>query len=363
MFSVAVALLRSMSYNLVRNVWCMRCFTDHRIPTWLPMLPRGLRVVARPAGKEPEKCPVAGEWTFARAASQEQPAPPWIRPPARVCLYFHGGAFALCTPATHRGLLMRLVAATSEAAESWAVFAIDYRRPPEHPHPAPLDDCVASYAWLLAHMGGHEASSRIVFAGDSAGGALVVSTLDALRKVDLPMPAGGLMLSPWVDLTDTSSSSWRQNVACDFLPPDLAHYLAKCYAFGNDACSERISTSEDPCISTISQDEDVLMRLQQLSATNCKLEGLPPLRILCGERECLRDQVLAFKAKAEAAGVEVDCSVEPGMVHVFAVLADVAKSASVEQWFVTMSTFLQRVTRRAQKENEGMSLAAPGHHV
>ena len=113
-FGAAVAALRSVAHNLVHNVGCMRCLSDHDIPTWLPTMPGGLRVVSRGPGG-PEGCPIGGEWTFARSATATaataDAAAPWVVPPRRVCLYFHGGAFALCTPGTHRGVLMRLVTA------------------------------------------------------------------------------------------------------------------------------------------------------------------------------------------------------------------------------------------------------------
>ena len=56
----------------------------------------------------------------------------------RVILYFHGGAFALCTPKTHRALLSKLCKYTNGAD----ILCPNYRRPPEHPWPTPIDDCV-----------------------------------------------------------------------------------------------------------------------------------------------------------------------------------------------------------------------------
>ena len=81
---------------------------------------------------------------------------------------------------------------------------MDYRRAPESPFPLPVVDRLEAYRWLLKAV--HP--SRILLAGDSAGGALVVSTLLAATECALPRPAGAILLSPWVDLQDVTRDSW-----------------------------------------------------------------------------------------------------------------------------------------------------------
>ena len=116
-------------------------------------------------------------------------------------LYFHGGAFALCTAKTHRALLTNLCQKTNSD-----ILCPNYRRPPVNPWPIPVDDCVECYRWLLENAG---VSPRdIVFAGDSAGGGLVLSVMGAAKAAGLPLPAGGILWSPWVDLTDSFSGTW-----------------------------------------------------------------------------------------------------------------------------------------------------------
>jgi alpha/beta hydrolase fold len=77
-------------------------------------------------------------------------------------------------------------------------------------HPAPVDDAVTAYRWLLEQ--GIE-PCHIVLTGDSAGGALAVTTLIRARERNLPMPAATMPLSPWVDMEITGETlvSNREN--------------------------------------------------------------------------------------------------------------------------------------------------------
>ena len=92
----------------------------------------------------------------------------WVRAPSaqteRAILYLHGGAFVMCSPATHRELAARLSACTNAA-----VLVLDYRLAPEYPFPAAMQDAVSAYRWLLDK--GY-AERHIVIGGDSAGGGL-----------------------------------------------------------------------------------------------------------------------------------------------------------------------------------------------
>ena len=96
-------------------------------------------------------------------------------------LYFHGGSFSLGSPETAMVLTANLVRRTGVRA-----ISLDYGLAPEHPFPAAIDDCVAAFRSLLER--GIDPAS-IVFAGDSAGGGLTVTTCLAARDAGLPMPA------------------------------------------------------------------------------------------------------------------------------------------------------------------------------
>ncbi|MGH7385416.1 MAG: alpha/beta hydrolase fold domain-containing protein, partial [Candidatus Rokuibacteriota bacterium] len=124
----------------------------------------------------------------------------------RVVLYLHGGGYVIGSPRSHR----HLAAAIARAAATDALL-LDYRLAPEHPYPAAVDDATAAYRWLLDQG---VAPERIVIAGDSAGGGLTVAALLALREARVPLPAGGVCISPWVDLT-CSGESYRTKAEVD----------------------------------------------------------------------------------------------------------------------------------------------------
>ncbi|MEL0028244.1 MAG: alpha/beta hydrolase fold domain-containing protein, partial [Perlucidibaca sp.] len=113
--------------------------------------------------------------------------------PGRVLLHFHGGAFFAGSARSHRALGSEL-AARSQAV----VYLPDYRKAPEHPYPAALEDALQAYRSLLAQGW---STSQIVLGGDSGGCALIVALAIALRDDGQALPAGLVMISPYLDLS------------------------------------------------------------------------------------------------------------------------------------------------------------------
>jgi epsilon-lactone hydrolase len=138
---------------------------------------------------------VPAEWSVAPGA--EGP---------RVLLYLHGGGFCAGSIVSHRAM----VTEAGRAAQA-RTLAIDYRRPPEHPFPAALDDALQAYRWLLAQG---VQSGRIAIGGDSAGGGLTLAVMVSLRERGLPLPACGWCLSPWVDM-EARGESYATKAAID----------------------------------------------------------------------------------------------------------------------------------------------------
>ena len=127
----------------------------------------------------------------------------------RIMLYIHGGAYFFGSVDTHRYMLQR-----HARKLKGRVFAVDYRLAPQFPFPCGLQDCLAAYLWLLKSYDPKE----ILLAGDSAGGGMALSLLVTMRDQGIPLPAGAILISPWVDLTHSFPSIVEDNPG-DYIPP------------------------------------------------------------------------------------------------------------------------------------------------
>ena len=213
----------------------------------------------------------------------------WLRPPSaepgRVVLYLHGGGYVIGSPRSHR----HLAAAIAGAAGASALL-LDYRLAPEHPFPAAVEDATAAYRWLLDQA---IAPERIVIAGDSAGGGLTVATLLALREARVPLPAGGVCISPWVDLTCSGASYVTKADADPIVERSGVEEMARAYLGA--------TPPRTPLASPLFAD----------------LRGLPPLLIHVGTDEVLLDDAVQLAERAKAAGVDATLEVYDRMIHVW----------------------------------------------
>ncbi len=139
-------------------------------------------------------------------------------------------------------------------------------------------------------------SSRIVLAGDSAGGNLALVTAMALRDAG-DAPAGVVALSPWVDLT-ARGGSLESNSPYDYAEPKDFEVWAATYLKNG-------GSTRDP----------------RVSPAYGNLQHLPPTLVLLGGAEMLHDQVTAFVERARAAGSPVELSETCDMIHNFPVFA------------------------------------------
>ena len=126
----------------------------------------------------------------------------------RVLLCTHGGGYVTGSMYTHRKVYGHVAKAIGCRA-----LIVHYRRAPEHVHPGPVDDVVASYRWLLDQG---VKPQHIALTGDSAGGGLAITSLLRAREQGLPMPAATMPLSPWVDM-EASGESFASNGEKDVL--------------------------------------------------------------------------------------------------------------------------------------------------
>ncbi len=212
-----------------------------------------------------------------------------------VIIYFHGGGYVTGS------LLSARVLSTSLAFEMPVrLLSVNYRLAPEHPFPAALLDALSVYDALLAEGWDH---SRIGLIGDSAGGGLALAAAMAIRDRGQPLPACLALISPWTDLTGRSPS-FREKAADDVMlvPEEIIEY-AQFYAGAN--------RPDNPYMSPVYG----------------RFDGLPPMLVHVGSDEMLLDDARRAVAAAQAAGVDAELRIWPGLFHVFSLAADLLPEA------------------------------------
>lgn len=214
----------------------------------------------------------------------------------RVLLCLHGGGYISGSRYSHRKMFAHLARAAGVRA-----LVFDYPLAPEQIHPAQLDDAVDTYRWLLDQG---IAPEHIVFTGDSAGGGMAVTTQLRAASVGLPLPAGAMPFSPWVDF-EANGASYDANRERDaFFDRDVVRGLS--FVFLGSEGSPR-----DPFVNPLYGD----------------LSGLGPMYIQVGGDEVLLGDAQDLAAAAEKAGVEVRLDVFPQMQHTFQMAAGRAPEA------------------------------------
>jgi len=269
--------------------WVMSGVLRYRMK---PLSRRGLDVArARAATGRAAPARLPPGWGIRPSGS---PAGEWIERgtgtyPDHVLLYFHGGGYFFCSPATHRPITVGL----GTAAEI-AVFSLDYRLAPEHRFPAAVEDAVAAYRSL--RQSGIPAA-RIVLGGDSAGGGLAMSTLLSLRASGDELPAGAVLFSPWVDLAGTGETLVT-NDRSDVMFTGEGIKAGAHYYLGDTPATDKLA-----------------------SPLYADLAGLPPLFIQASGSEVLLADSTRLADKARAAGIAVEIEIWPGLPHVWQIFS------------------------------------------
>lgn len=196
-----------------------------------------------------------------------------------IFLEIHGGGLTM-----GGGDLAWMMAATHARDRRGVTWVPDYRMPPDHPYPTPLDDVLAAYRAALALR----PAGRIVVSGESGGANLAAALLLRARAEGLPMPAALVLLTPQVDLTE-SGDSFRTNLGMDIMGTLMKQNLL--YADGTDL--------SDPHLSPLFGD----------------LSGFPSTFVQSGTRDMFLSNAVRMHRALRRAQVEAELHVFEAMPH------------------------------------------------
>jgi monoterpene epsilon-lactone hydrolase len=200
-------------------------------------------------------------------------------------MYLYGGGYVISSPHSRRKLAGHLTNASGARA-----LVPRYHLAPERPFPSAVEDAAADYRWLLRQGCRPE---RVVIAGDSSAGGLAVATMLKLRNDGSPLPAGGVLISPWVDLACTGETL-DTNATVDLTVTKASlQRMAGQYLDGADP------------------------RTPLASPLYADLSGLPSLLVVVGGDEALLDDSVRLARSAGMAGVNVTLYIGAGMQHIF----------------------------------------------
>jgi len=205
---------------------------------------------------------------------------PGVRP---IALFLHGGGWTLNDVDTHDGLCRRIA-----KRSGWLVASLDYRRAPEHRHPAALEDARFAYDWLLENATRLEADASLVaLAGESSGATTATALALLLRDTGAPPPAFQILIYPLVDVPDRWPS-YQERGSGYTLDGPLARWFVKQHLPPD---FDLANPYRDPYLFPLGAPE---------------LGGLPPALVMTAEFDPLRDEGIAYVERLTAAGVAVE---------------------------------------------------------
>ena len=210
-------------------------------------------------------------------------------------MYLYGGGYVISSPHARRKLAGHFANASGARA-----LVPRYHLAPERPFPSAVEDAASDYRWLLEE--GYR-PERVIIAGDSSAGGLTVATMLKLREDGTPLPAGGVPISPWVDLACTGETL-ETNAKVDLTATKASlQRMAGQYLQGADP--------RTPLASTLYAD----------------LSSLPPLLVVVGGDEALLDDSVRLARAAGMAGVNTTLYIGAGMQHIFPIYCGVIPEA------------------------------------
>ncbi|MFG2246381.1 alpha/beta hydrolase [Spirillospora sp. NPDC048823] len=208
--------------------------------------------------------------------------------PVPALVFFHGGGWMLGDVDSYDPVVRAL---TNASGVAWV--SAGYRRPPEDPFPAALDDAVAATRWVAAHAARLGLDpARIGVAGDSAGGQLAAAAAGRLRAPGPARPVLQVLVYPALDLRRNPPQPPDPDGLV--FPPSGADRALRAYLRGTDPAHPDVSPLLDP-----------------------DPRGLPAAIIATAEHDRLRPQAERHAARLTDAGVPVTLITGTGLDHGF----------------------------------------------
>ena len=222
--------------------------------------------------------------------------PTGVSSPTPALLWIHGGGYVIGTAAQDDALCRRFADTLG-----MTVAAVDYRLAPEHPYPAPLEDCYAALLWLAGLPAVDPA--RIAIGGASAGGGLAAALALLARDRAEVKPVLQVLVYPMLD---------DRSVHTHLDDPGHRLWNATSNRFGWRA----YLGDADPKVA--------------VPARRTDLSGLPPAWLGVGTLDLFHDEDITYAEQLQAAGVPCEVHLVPGAFHGF---DGIAPQASISQTF------------------------------
>jgi acetyl esterase/lipase len=245
--------------------------------------PRSLRLIRKLSALQQRKTPDGVEvLTLSSGVGVRLHRPVGVDQPGPALLWLHGGGYIIGTAQQDDALCRRF---TRELGIT--VAAVDYRLAPEHPYPAPLEDCYAALTWLARLPAVDPA--RVAIGGASAGGGLAAALALLAHDRGEVTPALQLLAYP---MLDDRSGSGPDNPKYRLWSPKSNRFGWKAY----------LGTA-DPKVAVPARRDD--------------LGGLPPAWIGVGTNDLFHDEDIDYAERLTAAGVPCRVEVVNGAFHGF----------------------------------------------
>jgi acetyl esterase len=214
-----------------------------------------------------------------------------------IALFLHGGGWTINGLDTHDRLCRRIA-----QRSGWLLASLDYRKGPEHRHPAALEDARFAYTWLLEHAARLEGDpSLTAFVGESSGAGTAAALTLLLRDTDAQLPTFQILAYPMVDAADRWPS-YEERGSGYTLDRATARWFLEQY----------LPPTHDPA------NPHEAPYLFALGAPD--LSGLPPAFVMTAEFDPLRDEGIAYARRLAAAGVAVEHLHVEDQMHNFLLL-------------------------------------------